>query len=422
MNLTPPPSYTGNAESYSKLLQSFLFQLTEKLNVALEAIDSGTFSDTSSARKGAPVITPGGSGGSGGIITPETKQAYEELKALIKNTAEYSRHEIAILDAGLQTTNGNVTVITNRTTAVEGRASALETGLETTDGNVTALSGRTFNVEVGLATTNTNVSTLGGRTDALESGLEETNGNVTELEDRTGTLETGLETTDGKVDGLEAQLGTVITRTGQLETGITTVQAEIDAANETAAEHWNSFQAYSQRTDQSTTQLEYGIARIDESMSAQFGYYGEQVTNLKTRSDMIENQQLTYDSLLVAQDARIAGFDTYRMTTEGFIRQGFIAQGEGEPPIIGIAIGQNATTSVTKTIDGITYYEANTEEAVAFYTAQKVSFYLHGMEVAYISNENLYINSANIIKDVTVGNFEIKSSPTTGLTVKWVGA
>lgn len=284
MTFDYPPRYGGDGEAYTRELQGFLWQLCERLNVAMNALDSGTFSDTSSARKGAPVITPGGGG-----ITPETKQAYEELKALIANTAEYSKREI-------------------------------------------------------------------------------------------------------------------------------------NAANETATEHWNSFQAYSQRADQATTQLEYGIGRIDESMSEQFGYYGEQVTNLKTRSDMLEEQQLTFDSLLVAQDARMAGFDTYRMTTEGFIRQGFIAQGAGEPPIIGIAIGQNATTSVSRTIDGVTYYEANTEEAIAFYTAQKVSFYLHGIEVAYISNENLYINSANIINDVTVGDFKFASSPTTGLSIKWTGA
>lgn len=287
MTFDYPPRYGGDNEAYTRELQSFLWQMCERLNVAMNALDSGTFSDTSSARKGAPVKT--GGGGQGGIITPETKQAYEELKALIANTAEYSKREI-------------------------------------------------------------------------------------------------------------------------------------NAANETATEHWNSFQAYGQRTDRNYEQLVSGIAEREEYVEKQFGSYDQQFGNLNTVTAQLNNQQLFFDSLLTAQDARMAGFDTYRMITEGFIRQGFISQGAGEPPIIGIAIGQNATTSVTRTIDGVTYYEANTEEAIAFYTAQKVSFYLHGIEVAYISNENLYINSASIINDVTVGDFKFASSPTTGLSIKWTGA
>lgn len=498
MTFDTPPRLTGEEKTYAAQMYSFLYQLCEKLNVAMDALDSGTFSDTSVARKGAAVKSvPGTSGQS--WFTPELKQSYEELKSLIMNTAEYSRTEIALIGDALNTTDGRVTAVTTRTTAVEGRTTTLEGGLNTTNGNVTSLEGRTGSLESGLAstnntvssvssvataastkantleqslgvtntnvatvsgvanaasakantletslattnsnvsaldtragtlesglsTTNGNVSALGTRTGNLETGLAATNGNVSALGDRTDDLEDGLEETNENVTSLETQLGTIDTRTGTLETGMTTVQAEIDTANATASDHWNSFLSFQQNTTSATTQLEYGIARMDEYMSSQFGYYGEQWTNLKGRTESLEEQQLTYDSLLVAQQAEMAGFNTYRMTTEGFIRQGFVYQEDGETPVIGIAIGQNATTSVTKTIDGVTYYQANTEEALAFYTAQKVSFYLHGREVAYISNDNLYINSANIINDVTVGSFKFISSATTGLSIKWVGA
>ena len=130
-------------------------------------------------------------------------------------------------------------------------------------------------------------------------------------------------------------------------------------------------------------------------------------------------QSYNYDSELQSLHEQASGFSAYKISTEGYIRQGFIERDENNVPIVGIAIGQGLkSTSVT--INGIEYQQIDTTASCAFYTATKVSFRINGQEVAYISNRKLYIGDVEITGSVVLGS-KWMISTTSGLAIKCIG-
>lgn len=106
-------------------------------------------------------------------------------------------------------------------------------------------------------------------------------------------------------------------------------------------------------------------------------------------------------------------FENYRVDTEGYIRTGIVYY-EGVSPVYGVAVGQNLTTSS----DGEdTVVEQNNFRAV--FTATKLSFWQDSTEVAYISNNKLYITNITVLGALELGKWKLTG--TDGLTVRWIG-
>lgn len=105
--------------------------------------------------------------------------------------------------------------------------------------------------------------------------------------------------------------------------------------------------------------------------------------------------------------------DRYISVTNGYIRQGIVGY-EGITPIIGIAIGQDITVTGAKvTVDGIEYEVIDTSHNMSIWTADKLSFFVNGTEVAYFANDSLHVNR------VSVGDWQIDES--NGLVIRWKG-
>lgn len=120
-----------------------------------------------------------------------------------------------------------------------------------------------------------------------------------------------------------------------------------------------------------------------------------------------------------AIDALNASFDSYKVSTQGFIRQGIIAYEEdGMTPVIGIAIGQELTAKAI-TIDGVEYEEIEKTSNLATYTAGKMSFWVNGVEAAWVSNNDFHMVNGVVSGTLTLGNWLI--SQTNGFNIKWIG-
>ena len=161
---------------------------------------------------------------------------------------------------------------------------------------------------------------------------------------------------------------------------------------------------------ESTYVAQSDFGEYQESISAQFVATAESVT-----------QQIDY-AAGIAADANSEtnkALQEYIVNTNGFIRQGIVGY-NGTVPIIGIAIGQDIQTTGTDTKDGIEYPIIDTRNAMSTFTSEKLSFYLNGVEVAYVSNSRLFITDANITNTMTLGNWEINHN--SGFTIKWIGA
>lgn len=130
-------------------------------------------------------------------------------------------------------------------------------------------------------------------------------------------------------------------------------------------------------------------------------------------------QSYGYDAEIQTLQEEAAGFSAYKISTEGYIRQGFIDYDENNIPIVGIAIGQGLT-STKVTINGIEYQKIDSTASCAFYTATKVSFRINGQEVAYVSNRKLYIGDVEITGSVVLGG-KWMISTASGLSIKWIG-
>lgn len=165
-------------------------------------------------------------------------------------------------------------------------------------------------------------------------------------------------------------------------------------------------------TIESTLRGEY------EAVSSAWGTFRENIDTVITERAHDVVREYHYDAALEALQGQAASFDSYRLRTEGFIRQGFVEYDHRGLPILGIAIGQDLTGN-TVTIDGKDYEQFDGGQSCAFYTAEKVSFRINGQEVAYVSNRKLYIHDMEVKGSVVLNDWMLTTHE--GFALKWVG-
>ena len=188
------------------------------------------------------------------------------------------------------------------------------------------------------------------------------------------------------------------------------------------ADSYNELRALINNT---TTIVSNEITRLENGLAGKYVAASDWGTFQENFINTIQNEagavveSYGYDSKLEALDEKAAGFSEYRISTEGYIRRGFIEYDENNVPIIGIAIGQGLTSTAV-TIDGEEYQRIDSTQSCAFYTAEKVSFRVNGVEVAYVSNKKLFISDVEIAGSVIIGG-EWMISTNNGLKIQWIG-
>ena len=110
----------------------------------------------------------------------------------------------------------------------------------------------------------------------------------------------------------------------------------------------------------------------------------------------------------------INNLETYNITTEQYIKTGLIYFDDDNIPRYGVAVGEKLTTVE---INGEIVVERS--GLAATFTSDRLSFWQNEVEVAYISNNQLYINEANILSRLFIGNWVIDRAY--GFAIKWVG-
>ena len=112
-------------------------------------------------------------------------------------------------------------------------------------------------------------------------------------------------------------------------------------------------------------------------------------------------------------EAVSAAFEAYRVDTGGYIRTGIVAY-DGALPVYGVAVGQDLSV---REVDGRQMVEP--KHFRALFTAEKLSFWQDAVEVAYVSNNRLYISDITVRSTVALGGWEL--SQRSGLAFRWIG-
>lgn len=149
---------------------------------------------------------------------------------------------------------------------------------------------------------------------------------------------------------------------------------------------------------------------------SEWGDYTEEISREIEETARNTIESFIYDAKLESlTPEEVNAFDTH---LEGFIARGIIGfEDDGITPIIGIAIGRNLLKR-KETMNGQTYELIDTDQNLATYTADKLSFWINGVEVAYLSNAELVITRAIISDSIVLGDWEIAVNAADGMTVQ----
>ena len=141
-----------------------------------------------------------------------------------------------------------------------------------------------------------------------------------------------------------------------------------------------------------------GLSAYLEANPAALTQYYSFVSDLKTNVEAVD-----------------AAFSHYKVDTEGYIRTGIVYYDDGVP-VYGVAVGQGLTC---REVDGERVVEQSNFRAV--FTATRLSFWQDATEVAYVSNNRLYITNITVLGGITMGKWSIGTAED-GLVFRWIGA
>ncbi len=146
-----------------------------------------------------------------------------------------------------------------------------------------------------------------------------------------------------------------------------------------------------------------------------FGSYLAQINSRIEADPAALTQYYSFAAALSASvDAVDAAFSSYRVQTEGYIRTGIVGF-EGELPVYGVAVGQGLTQTE---VDGETVISGTQFRSV--FTSGRLSFYQGDTELAYLSNNRLYVQNITVLGTVDIGD-KWRVSTENGFVIRYIG-
>ena len=164
------------------------------------------------------------------------------------------------------------------------------------------------------------------------------------------------------------------------------------------------------------TEMDTLVTNFESTYLAQstFGTFAENLTNEITQGADAVVQNYGYDSKLDVIGGDISGIKSYNTTSEQYIKTGLLYFDDDSVPRYGVAVGEKLTTIV---VNGETVIERS--GLAATFTSDRMSFWQNEVEVAYISNNQLYIAEVTVLTRLFLGDWVLDRS--NGFMIKWVG-
>ena len=388
-NLTTPPILSGTTEHQLMQLRSYLYQMSEQLNMASLSIENNSV--VVESRQGKP---------------SESAGEYNELRSLINKTAEYTEKQITVIN----NLTGEHTKSINKLNVDVGANN--QSLLEVFD-DITKLNG---DIKANVTVTTQNTESITKLNEDLEANVTTTTQNTESI--------TKLN------EGLEANVTTTTQNTESISKLNEEVEANAELITNTSEYTSGQIDDLRGRVNSNTDEIASLSATVMSEYVAksEYGTWQEDICNqIGINSDSI-TQALSYISALTADiNNANASFSDYVVATEGYIKAGIVEWSEdGTTPLFGVAVGQNLTYREV-TISGETYAEIDKTNFLATFTAKSLKFWQDNQVVAYVSNNKLYITNAEIVahmsvKTMSMGDkFEVRASSSEGFVIEYIG-
>lgn len=166
--------------------------------------------------------------------------------------------------------------------------------------------------------------------------------------------------------------------------------------------------------------VEQSMEQISAQLSGEyvavsdFGSYMEKLNAYIEANPEAITQYYSFASDLQADMNKVdASFSDYKTNTEGYIRTGIVYY-DGNMPVYGVAVGQNLTATE---VDGEKVVDQNNFRAT--FTAKKLSFWQDSTEIAYVSNNQLYITHIVVLDSMRIDRWHMATQ--NGLAFQWIG-
>ena len=153
------------------------------------------------------------------------------------------------------------------------------------------------------------------------------------------------------------------------------------------------------------------------AISEDFGTLQETVGNTITAIPGLITNEISENQVIQTLSGDVAAMTE----TTGYIKVGILGHDDQGAAIIGIAIGRDVQYGPgSETVGQKEYRYLDTSKAMGVYTANGLSFYVGGTEVAYMRDQKLYINKATVADDFEQGPWRWERNAN-GLTLRYIG-
>ena len=369
-----------------------------------------------------------------------TTQRFENIQVIITNQGSDIASvsgDVAGVKSELQTIGADLSYAQQSLVTISGEIEAIDGYVASVESDVFALDTSLQTAKTELQSTVESTKTeLAGSIDSAKTELSNTiDSTKTELsssinsakEDLTGSIDNVKTNLEGSIDNAVANAGALADAAEEAAKGYTDDKASTLAGQigETASDLKGQIVDTNSRIDDTNSTLEdlgSGLADANKRLDGTEGALAAAKSDLNSSIQRVAESVSETDKLLESARAKLQGdLDDLEFVLSGlkeivigvtaYIKSGLLYYTDAGVPVYGIEIGQEVEHNGEKVFNKFSRF-----------TSEKLSFYdPNGVEVAYISDNKLYIKQAEITISLKVGGIISLVMSSGDVVKKWVG-
>ena len=425
------PNITGVTEKEQLLqIKSYLYQLSQELQYAFETVNTSA----GEAQKSTNVSNQPypGFNSSSGTESGNAQVTFAAMKSLIIKSADIVNAYYDVINKkleGIYVAESKFGKYAEQTSqAISANSTAITQTFESTQ----VLIGETKDEIYGeLNTIGEDLSYAQEELVTLNGSVEDINNEITAIEVNISELDTSLKDTSGvlggNIDNALANAGALADAAEAAAKGYADEKASAleGQISEKASEHEGQIVDTNSRIDDTNSTLSdlgSGLADANKRIEGAEGALEAAKSDLSSSIQRVAESVSETDKLLESARAKLQGnLDDLEFVLSGlkeivigvtaYVKSGLLYYTDAGVPVYGIEIGQEVESGGEKVFHKFSRF-----------TSEKLSFYdQNGIEVAYISDNKLYIKQAEITISLKVGGIISLVLSNGDVVKKWVG-